>query len=288
MDFDENTTMQYFAVRALTILPLELVRASDIVIALLRAVLCGRSITRRERRAAPCEMYTMEYPCGADHGKNYANAALLLTIGVCFSVISPLIPVIACVYFTIAIIVYRHQFLYVYTHEQESGGSMWPLVFRAVSVALVLFQLTMMGIFALNFAASEFTCIVPLMVLTVAFLVYCDTAYGQASRYLPLADAAELDIMGLRVSLLCYVMLCVYVTSSYVRYVMYVMHVMLCMFCCVCYVTYVMLRYVCYVNLRMLCMLCFVLHVMYVMLCLDNWLWSLVIVRLALCLSTHH
>jgi hypothetical protein len=47
-------------------------------------------------------------------------------------------------------IVYRHQLLYVYVPNFESGGAFFPLVFRRIVFAIFTAQATMLGMFLLK------------------------------------------------------------------------------------------------------------------------------------------
>lgn len=56
-----------------------------------------------------------------DHGYNLAFVALIWTMGVLFSTIAPLIPIIAFVFFGIKYLVDKYNFMYVYPAEFDSS-----------------------------------------------------------------------------------------------------------------------------------------------------------------------
>jgi hypothetical protein len=68
-------------------------------------------------------------------------------IVICFtySCISPIILPVGAVYFTMALLVYKFQVLYVYTPEYESGGELFPCVLHRTLVGLTLGQFTLLG-----------------------------------------------------------------------------------------------------------------------------------------------
>ena len=47
---------------------------------------------------------------------------LILFVGIVFSIINPLVPVITIIYFAVALLTERYNLLYVYTPIFESGG----------------------------------------------------------------------------------------------------------------------------------------------------------------------
>lgn len=57
---------------------------------------------------------------------------LQVLLGFCFSVVAPLVVGVTCAYFVTAWIVWRYCALYVYERSYESGGQMFPLVYRSV------------------------------------------------------------------------------------------------------------------------------------------------------------
>lgn len=67
-----------------------------------------------------------------------------------YACIAPVILVPGLLFFGIAQVVYRHQLLYVYVAEFESGGAFFPVVFRRFVFALLTAQATMLGMFLLK------------------------------------------------------------------------------------------------------------------------------------------
>lgn len=186
--------LQYLITRSF-LLSLELLRLSDICIAFLRGIFKS-SRTARERRTPCCGWHTIDHPSGGQIERTVSTLALCFSIALSYSVICPAMSVAALVYFSLASIVYRNQLLYVYTHERESAGLLFPFVFRALITGVIIFQLIMMGIFTVHGSASSFTLLVPLLFATLTFLLFCENAYENTSRYVPLGDAAELDIIN--------------------------------------------------------------------------------------------
>ncbi|KAI8364721.1 uncharacterized protein BYT42DRAFT_590150 [Radiomyces spectabilis] len=98
----------------------------------------------------------------------YPNHILVLVITVTYSVIQPLILIFALFYYTLALACYRHQFAYCYVRRYESGGSRhYQRMARYTSDGLLIFQLTMVGLFYLKGVLSAATAILPLIIFTI-------------------------------------------------------------------------------------------------------------------------
>lgn len=101
----------------------------------------------------------------------YPQALLIWTIGITYSIITPLILPFAMLYFGLAYFVYKYRFLFVFCewidlarHLQiagshpdsqhlpidrpyESRGQAWPLAYNRVGLGLLIFQVFMLGAF---------------------------------------------------------------------------------------------------------------------------------------------
>ncbi|ORZ17081.1 hypothetical protein BCR42DRAFT_295349, partial [Absidia repens] len=98
----------------------------------------------------------------------YPNHILILVITVTYSVIQPLILIFALFYFSVALVVYRHQYAFCYIRKFESGGSRhYRRMARYTSDGLLIFQLTMVGLLYLKGVLSAATAILPLIVFTI-------------------------------------------------------------------------------------------------------------------------
>ena len=109
---------------------------------------------------------------------------------------APLVVPIVAFYAFVTLIVTRNQLKYVYIPVYESGGSFWVPIARSFVFALVLFQLSMMGIFLLNNKAVCTALVIPAIIATIATSRYFDSVYNESMRELPLATAKTFDIMN--------------------------------------------------------------------------------------------
>ncbi|KAI9316332.1 hypothetical protein BX666DRAFT_227509 [Dichotomocladium elegans] len=125
-------------------------------------------------------------PWAFNYGTGYPPPLLIFIIVLAYSTISPIILLFGTVYFCIAYLVYKYQFLYVYFQPYDAVGDAWTMVFPRIIVGMIIFQLTMAGIFILkDFITLGVLCI-PLIVITILFKIGIDAAYKKNCDHLPM------------------------------------------------------------------------------------------------------
>ena len=97
----------------------------------------------------------------------YPNHILVFVIAMTYSVIQPLILLFALLYFSFALVCFRHQFAYCYVRRYESNGFLYRRMAGYTSDGLLIFQMTMMGLLYLKGVWIAATAIIPLCVFTV-------------------------------------------------------------------------------------------------------------------------
>mmetsp|Transcript_15301 Transcript_15301/g.24890 ORF Transcript_15301/g.24890 Transcript_15301/m.24890 type:complete len:879 (-) Transcript_15301:772-3408(-) len=190
--------MQFMSIRLFWGLPAELLRVSSAAVAcLVRPIFYGRSKTPRDIRKNFCGCRTFMYAADAWYGYVCAQWMLVFTIGVTYSVMSPLVLVFSGLYFGGALLVYRNQLLYVYVKNYESGGRLWRPLSICMIFSFFLMQMTMLGYFAINSAITVSILMLPPMVATISYGVFLITKYGDMSEHITLADARRFDLQNL-------------------------------------------------------------------------------------------
>jgi len=112
---------------------------------------------------------------------------LVITIVLCYCIIAPIIIPFGALYFALGWLVLRNQALKVYVPSYESYGRMWPHIHTRIVAALVLFQVTMFGYFAIK----EFlytVLIIPLPILSLIFFFVC------RKKFYPFFQATALEV----------------------------------------------------------------------------------------------
>lgn len=96
---------------------------------------------------------------------------------------------------------YLYQFLYVYEMEYESGGLAFPRAIRHVYIGMFTWQLTMIGLFAVQQGA-----IGQLVIMIITLIVSCfalalyDKAFRPLFKYLPIQETEEVEELKAKLS----------------------------------------------------------------------------------------
>ncbi|KAM7468501.1 hypothetical protein LguiB_016063 [Lonicera macranthoides] len=101
-------------------------------------------------------------------------------LGIIYFFLAPLILPFLLVYLCLGYIIYRNQFIKVYSSKYETGGKFWPIVHNSMIFSLVLMHAIAFGIFTLKQLPLASTLIFPLPILTLLFNEYC------RKRFLPI------------------------------------------------------------------------------------------------------
>jgi len=83
-----------------------------------------------------------------------------------------------------AYLIAKYMFVYVYKPEFDSGAKFWPLVFNRIIAAILLGQLTLIGLFVFKKFIGGII-IFPLPILTLVFRAYIHKRFDPPCQYLP-------------------------------------------------------------------------------------------------------
>ncbi|KAG2219900.1 hypothetical protein INT45_008537 [Circinella minor] len=139
----------------------------------------------------PRDYATNRAPWSFNYGTGYPPPLLIFIIVLEYSTISPIVLLFGTIYFCITYMVYKYQFLYVYFRPYDAIGSAWTMVFPRVIIGMLLFQITMAGLFVLKQYITLAVLCVPLMVMTILFKITMDAAFNKNSQNLPMAMLRE-------------------------------------------------------------------------------------------------
>ncbi|KAF9935549.1 hypothetical protein BGZ67_003356 [Mortierella alpina] len=168
--------VNFVILKGIGMFPLQLLQFGDVIEQTFRGTLSKTPRDYAEARAPP-ELHD---------GVVYANATLSFVIVLIYSCIKPLILVFGSVYFAIGYVVYKYQLLYVFFHPYESGGLTWPMVYNRITLGLVIFQLTMLGLFMLKQSYLLGALLAPLPIGTAWFWYWTTTSYKSTAKFVPL------------------------------------------------------------------------------------------------------
>lgn len=169
--------INYTILQGFLIMPLNMLLLGAIIVRGFKHLfICSTPREHAENRA----------PWAFNYGIGYPAPLLVFAIVFEYSLICPLVLLFGTLYFCITYIVYKYQFLYVYFRPYEAAGKLWTMVIPRIIFTLVLFQLTMMGLFLIRGDYVLSGLIVPLIFFTFLFRYILSRAYSQNAHNLPM------------------------------------------------------------------------------------------------------
>lgn len=126
-----------------------------------------------------------------DYGVAYPITLFTFIIAISYSVLASIALPFAVVYFSVGYFVAKYNHLYVYNTHFETGGQLWPVVFRAVTWCVFISQLTFTVLLGLKEATAAAVVSAPLIVAPWLFYFFVQREFLQRTRVLS-AEAAAL------------------------------------------------------------------------------------------------
>lgn len=109
-----------------------------------------------------------------------------LQIGLIYSTIQPIILPFIVIYFGLFYLAFRYQFLYVYRQPFDSGGLIYPRIIDQIYVALIIYEIVMMGLFVLQKAAGQAAIMFVVLLTSIAAIVISrNNVFKPLIQYLP-------------------------------------------------------------------------------------------------------
>ncbi|KAF9910060.1 hypothetical protein EC991_007391 [Linnemannia zychae] len=139
------------------------------------------------RATTPRQVYAAERTMGfVDWGTTIPVHTIAFSIGLIYSTIQPIILPLMVFYFGLYYLAFRYQFLYVYRQPFDSGGLIFPRIVDQVYVALIIFELVMLGLFILQKAIGQSVIMFLLLLATIAAIVISrNNVFKPLIQYLP-------------------------------------------------------------------------------------------------------
>ncbi|CAF2192323.1 CSC1-like protein At1g69450 [Brassica rapa] len=113
-------------------------------------------------------------------------------LGITYFFLAPLILPFIFLYFVLAYIIYRNQFINVYEPKYETGGMFWPMIHYTMIFSLVLMHGIAIGLFALKKMELATYLLIPLPVFTLLFNEFC------RKRFMPIFTAYPAEVLTKR------------------------------------------------------------------------------------------
>ncbi|KAF2218847.1 hypothetical protein BDZ85DRAFT_207210 [Elsinoe ampelina] len=126
-------------------------------------------------------------------GSYFPFFTLIATIGIIFSIISPLILIFNLVTFSLFLLVQRYNVLYVYLFRSDTGGLLFPNAVNQLYTGLYVMEFSLAGLFLIARDSNGGSAAIPqgiIMIVMIAFTalfqVLLNSAFAPLLRYLPI------------------------------------------------------------------------------------------------------
>jgi len=156
-----------------------LLRVDDMIITLVK-----RWFAKTEQQRADADK-----PPPFDFPIQYAREFFIFSMGMTYAAITPFIVPFAALYFALAYLSAKHNFIFVYSPNYK-GRKVTQMVLDRILFSLFLFQITMLGMFTLKRFTPGVLVLVP-TVATPFFRWWLKGKYFKSSKYLALLDCPK-------------------------------------------------------------------------------------------------
>ncbi|XP_073114024.1 CSC1-like protein At3g54510 isoform X3 [Elaeis guineensis] len=119
--------------------------------------------------------------------------SLAILVGMVYAVIAPLLLPFLILYFLLGYAVYVNQMHDVYEIVYDTCGQYWPHIHHYIFIAVILMQITMIGLFGLKSKPGASISTIPLLILTILFNEYCKIRFLPTFCHCSLQSAKEND-----------------------------------------------------------------------------------------------
>lgn len=176
-------SLSYVVFQSLAIIPLQLLQLP---------VTFGRAFGRLTART-PRQYAELNAPPQLYSGSVYPAALIVFTLGILYSIVTPLITVFVTIYFGLAYLVYKYKLLFVFYRSYESRGQAWPLSSMRCLWALILFQIFQLSLFSVRKQLLLSTLMLPLIAFTFWFHHFLSKTFTDLTDFVSLSSIAEIN-----------------------------------------------------------------------------------------------
>ncbi|CEH17155.1 Uncharacterized conserved protein [Ceraceosorus bombacis] len=171
-------SLSYVVLQSLAVMPLQLLQL-PLVLSRAWGRLFARTPREHAELNAPPQLYA---------GSVYPAAIIVFTLGVVYSIVSPLVTVFGAIYFGIGYVVFKYKLLFVFYKAYESKGQAWLLTSTRCVWALLLYQVFQIGLFSFRKQVFLSLLCLPLFVVTAWYGRHLNKTLQPLSEYVSLSS----------------------------------------------------------------------------------------------------
>ncbi|OUM63314.1 hypothetical protein PIROE2DRAFT_10155 [Piromyces sp. E2] len=180
--------MNYVILQGFLCLPLQLINPGSFIMNLILRLFKFCKTPREYSNASDPVIISLNY------GYHYTIPLLIFVIALTYSCIAPLILIFGCLYFVIAYIIYKYQFLYIHYPKYETYGRYAPMLVNRCMAGLIIFQITMVGIISLKTESLYGIYVGPLIPLSLLAVWWFKKAFEGHVTFLSLETISKMAI----------------------------------------------------------------------------------------------
>lgn len=170
----------------------ELLRTTALIQAVFRNRL-GPRLTENDKSSPFLGLRPLCNPRNFLHAQVLASASLYFMILFTFATLTPLISYVLLLSFVALEIGCRHQCIYIYPPKPDSGGRLWMIFVTIALICMIVAELTLLSLMALTEARTQLAMMIPLVVVTILFVVYIRQKHFRVARNLSSETGVEVD-----------------------------------------------------------------------------------------------
>jgi hypothetical protein len=185
--------MNYCIIQLLVSLPLLSLQLNQLIYYLIYRILYKeKTLTRRSIVETILSPVTLEY------GTTLPDSLFILSIGLLYWVIAPIVLMITCLIFGGTYVLFKYQYLYILVRKYESGGQYWYGLYKYAMLALFWSTITMIAYLSIKEAIIQGPLLVPLPIIIIFVWKFTETQFKKLSQNIPYSVATKVDFIQQR------------------------------------------------------------------------------------------
>ncbi|KAG7370337.1 protein of unknown function DUF221-domain containing protein [Nitzschia inconspicua] len=173
-------------------LSVELLRVVPVAQATVRSFI-GPDLTEKERETTWMGIRPLADPREFEHADLMSLTVLYFVVYFVYAVLAPIVSVFLFICFLLIGSAYRHQFVYIYPTKPDSGGALYVQFMKIMPTCILIGEITIAGFLALKRTPAASALLIPLLVITVLFVVYLGQQHYKLTKFLSARQCMEQD-----------------------------------------------------------------------------------------------
>lgn len=170
-----------------------MLRVSAVVQAGVRSMV-GPNLTQEERDTTWMGIRPLADPVEFEHADLMSITVLYFVVFFVYAVLAPITSIFMFICFLLIGAAYRHQFVYIYPTKPDSGGHLYVQFMKLMPACILIGQVTIVGFLALKRAPAASALMLPLLIITVLFVVYLGQQHFKIAKFLSARQCMDADL----------------------------------------------------------------------------------------------